>query len=439
MLRRRLQRLIVAALALASFLSCRRALRTQTVDDEIRSYLQDSRFRRRELVASLVDKSNAYSRVRLAHYASGEPGDWDALPVWNPRTEPVSSAELGQPGGAREPTPLGAAARTLALPEQEAPSRESLRTLGEQAFFRYPAQLAPGIEHVLRSSEAAVKYGLWLDPERGAGGIVRAQMADGSTAWAITCATCHASRSTGVLRIGVANDVLDWGRVAADSRDAGDPARRARLLAWGPGRLDVTTSEGTEPVRIADLRPVKWLTHLQQAATIEQRSLTSLAIRIETLIITSHNQVIRPPREIAMGLAVYLWSLAPSRSILPESPQVKRGEVLFDADCSDCHRLEGYTGPPVAAAVVGTDPRLASSKTRGTGMYRVPSLRGVGSRGPLLHDASIAGVGELFDPERTSPGYRGGRLGPGPVKGHTFGLDLTADERSDLVAFLATL
>jgi hypothetical protein len=227
--------------------------------------------------------------------------------------------------------------------------------------------------------------------------------------------------------------------MAAESHDPGDAARRERLLAWGPGRLDVSTSEGTEPIRISDLRPSKWLTHLQQTATIRQRSLTSLAIRIETLVIVSHNQVIRPPREIALGLAVYLWSFAPVRPVAPTTPEAKRGQALFEGNCRDCHDLEGYTGEPVAADIVGTDPGLALSKTRGTGKYRVPSLRGVSTRGPLLHDASLARLEDLFDPERTSPGYRGGRHGPGAVKGHAFGLDLTDHERRDLIAFLSML
>jgi mono/diheme cytochrome c family protein len=437
---RGLQRLsaAIAVLALVGG-GCHRAPRAQTLDAEIQSYLGDPRFRRRELEASLVDKSNAYSQFRLAHYASGRQGDWDALPAWNPRVEPVTSTELANPGGARERRKLGPAARSIALPIQSAASLESLRAVGREAFFRYPTQLAPGMEHVLRSPDAALQYGLWLDPEYGAGGIVRAEMADGSTAWAFTCASCHASRGAGVLRIGVANAALDLGRIAADSDGPGDAARRETLLAWGPGRLDVSTSEGTEPIRISDLRPLKWLTHLHQTATVEQRRLTSLAIRIETLIVASHDQVVRPPREIAIGLAVYLWSLAPGPLDAAMTPEAKRGRALFDAECRDCHGLEGYAGRPVPVNEVGTDPRLGLSKTRGTGMYRVPSLRGVSTRGPLLHDASLAGLGDLFDPERTGPGYRGGRHGAGAVMGHAFGLDLTLDERSDLIAFLATL
>jgi hypothetical protein len=47
-------------------------------------YLADRAFRRAALVASLVNRNNGYSRLRLAHYATGRNGDWDALPEWNP-------------------------------------------------------------------------------------------------------------------------------------------------------------------------------------------------------------------------------------------------------------------------------------------------------------------------------------------------------------------
>ena len=67
-------------------------------------------------------------------------------------------------------------------------------------------------------------------------------------------------------------------------------------------------------------------------------------------------------------------------------------------------------------------------------MYRVPSLRGVGARPTLLHDGTIPDLEALFDPARVGDDWTGGARGPGAVRGHTFGLDLTAPERADLVA-----
>ncbi len=88
---------------------------------------------------------------------------------------------------------------------------------------------------------------------------------------------------------------------------------------------------------------------------------------------------------------------------------------------------------------IGTDPLLGHSRERGTGMYRIPSLRGVSSRGPLLHDGSIATVEDLFDPRRIETLFDARRHGDGPVHGHEFGLGLSASDRAALVAYLRTL
>jgi hypothetical protein len=48
---------------------------------------------------------------------------------------------------------------------------------------------------------------------------------------------------------------------------------------------------------------------------------------------------------------------------------------------------------------------------------------------------------EWFDPARLKDDYvpKGFHMGPGPVKGHEFGLKLAADDRQALIAFLKTL
>jgi cytochrome c peroxidase len=71
-------------------------------------------------------------------------------------------------------------------------------------------------------------------------------------------------------------------------------------------------------------------------------------------------------------------------------------------------------------------------------MYRVPSLRGVGSRPLLLHDASIPSLETMFDPARTADGYTRSTRGAA-VAGHAFGLALDERARADLVAYLRSL
>ena len=103
------------------------------------------------------------------------------------------------------------------------------------------------------------------------------------------------------------------------------------------------------------------------------------------------------------------------------------------------------TIPHVIDFSVGTDPGLSLETRRGTGFYKVPSLQGVWYRGPLQHSGQVATLEEWFDPRRLEDGFvsQGGFRLPGApsgaVRGHEFGLHLSAPDRRDLIAFLRTL
>ena len=280
-----------------------------------------------------------------------------------------------------------------------------------------------------------------MDDAAGAGGLVRAQVADGSGEIAETCSTCHEAPVNGVLTVGRPNALLDSGRAILDAgATPPDGAFAAAVARWGPGRLDVTTTTGTEPVRIADLRPVRWLSYLQADATVAQLDRTVLAIRLETLIITSHQQVSRPPRMITLALAAYVASLANALPDVSAAAQASpEGARVFASTCTPCHVPPALTGPPVPLAVVGTDPMLGESAVRGTGTYRVPSLHGVGTRGPLLHDGTVPSLDAMFDPARVTPAFTGKLHGTGAVQGHPFGLDLDDGDRAALLAYLKAL
>jgi mono/diheme cytochrome c family protein len=404
-------------------------------------YLHDASYRRGELEASLVNAQNAYSALRLAHYATGSASDWDALPEWNPPTEMVAASELDAATGAAT-TALNGAGATLAIPDESALADEAaLIALGKTAFERFPAQIAPYLAVALASRATAESYGLWTDDARGVGGVVRVRMADGSVNVALTCSSCHAASGAGGIENGLSNAALDLGAAMVDGASVSfDTASASRFRAWGAGRLDVTTTAGTEPVRIADLRPVRFQSNLQQDATVRMRGETALAIRIETLLITSSGQVLRPPRAVPLALAAYLLSLG---AALPDPGLAQaasaRGAALFSARCGACHAPPRFSGPAVALATIGTDPTLGLSADRGTGTYRVPSLRGVGTRGPLLHDGTLPSLDAMFDPTRTSESFAGALHGKSAVPGHLFGLDLSDADRAALIAYLRAL
>jgi hypothetical protein len=384
-------------------------------------YLVDREFRRNALEAELVNPDNGYSRLRLSSYGLG--GGWDLLDEYNPRREPV----IGNADG-----PLSSAAMPLSLavdPEDDA----ALRALGEDAFFHYPAQLVPAAAWAL--ANGAADYGLWHDSARGIGGLQRVELDGGGVGLAVTCSTCHATIRGGTLVPGLANERLDLGQLFVDAgaiASADIPA----VAAWGRGRLDVTTTAGVEPVRIPDLRKTASQTYLQADAAVVNRDLPSLAIRIETLIIVSHQQAVRPPRIVALALASYLTSLAES---LPAPPDATApGAGVFAAHCAGCHAPPEMTGAPVSLDAIGTDPTLGRSAERGTGTYQVPSLRGVAARRLLFHDGAVDSLDTLLDPARVDPGFTGGAR-VGAVPGHLFGLDLDPSDRADLLGYLEAL
>ena len=130
--------------------------------------------------------------------------------------------------------------------------------------------------------------------------------------------------------------------------------------------------------------------------------------------------------------------------------------------CSSCHTPPHYTNnrlTPVAGfqpssqdferfdvmpQSVGTDPDLALRTRRGTGYYKVPSLKGVWYRGPFEHSGSVATLEDWFDPRRLRDDYvptgvKGYGIRTKAVKGHEFGLGLSQGDRAALIAFLKTL
>jgi hypothetical protein len=66
-------------------------------------------------------------------------------------------------------------------------------------------------------------------------------------------------------------------------------------------------------------------------------------------------------------------------------------------------------------------------------------------RGPFEHNGSIATLEDWFDSKRMNDDYvpTGWKGPPGTksraVKGHKFGLDLSAEDKAALIAFLKTL
>jgi hypothetical protein len=163
------------------------------------------------------------------------------------------------------------------------------------------------------------------------------------------------------------------------------------------------------------------------------------------------------------ALALYLYSLQPPPNPNKFDDVAARGQKVFEREgCAMCHTPPLYTNNKLTPAEgfkvpedhlkkygilpisVGTDPNLTLKTRRGTGYYKVPSLKGVWYRSMFGHNGWCATLEDWFDPRRTRDDYVPTGFKPYgartfAVKGHLFGLDVSADDKKALITFLKTL
>jgi hypothetical protein len=167
--------------------------------------------------------------------------------------------------------------------------------------------------------------------------------------------------------------------------------------------------------------------------------------------------------EQLFALALYIYSLQPPRNPNRFDEVARHGQTVFEREgCAGCHTPPLYTNNKLTLAAdfvppaghftkydilpvrVGTDPRSAMQAMRGTGYYKVPSLKGVWYRGPFEHNGSVATLEDWFDPRRlrddyVPTGFKGYGVRTRAIKGHEFGLRLSGEDKQALIRFLRTL
>jgi hypothetical protein len=163
------------------------------------------------------------------------------------------------------------------------------------------------------------------------------------------------------------------------------------------------------------------------------------------------------------ALARYLYALKPPPNPNKPTRLSDQGRRIFEREgCASCHTPPLYTNNrllpvpsfsvpaehrskyDIAKSRIDTDPALTLETRRGTGYYKVPSLLGVWYRGPFQHSGRIQTLEDWFDSARLRDDYRptgfqGRDKKPAPVRGHEFGISLSAAEKKALIAFLRTL
>lgn len=268
------------------------------------------------------------------------------------------------------------------------------------------------------------------------------------------------------------NDIHDRLKsVTQEEYEALDLAHRTSgaLLRWNGSPF--------YPAKIPDLIGIKDRKYIDHTATHLHRGIGDL-MRYAALVTSAEStqfgsyQMIshetkrprqRYPDEALFALALYIYSLQPPTNPNPFDQNARAGQGIFRREgCPNCHTPPLYTNNRVTLASgfqvpkdqpagldilnisVGTDAGLATKTRKGTGYYKIPSLKGLWYRGHYLHDGSAASLDEMFDPNRLKADHVPGGWTPlgtktRAISGHPFGLRLNDEERAQLLAFLRTL
>ena len=279
------------------------------------------------------------------------------------------------------------------------------------------------------------------------------------TSVGITCALCHStvddSLTTGIGRRldGWVNRELNVGAIISLS-PALDDALKSEFMAWGPGRYDprhhafdgmnlIPLHSPSLPVVIPPiygLRGVGFETYTGDGPIWYWNSYvgvgqmggrgTFIDPRIGLVIRQTPDRV-TPKLEELLAYQLSLEAPEPPRGSFNRFAAF-RGRLLFrnEAGCASCHQGPAFTdvlnGPNPRRPLlhdpneIGTEPEYAARSA--TGRYRTTPLRALWQHAPYFHDGSapdLPAVVEHYD--------------------QRFGLNLTAEQKADLVEYLKSL
>jgi cytochrome c peroxidase len=253
---------------------------------------------------------------------------------------------------------------------------------------------------------------------------------------AMSCATCHAPDS-------------DWqdGVATAIGRDGRILGRRTPTLlnaAWGfsffwDGRADTLEQQAVMPIEAPGEMN---LPHAEAAARIaaisSYRRAFAESYGSEGVTISTIGKAIAAfERTLVSGQAPFdRWIAGDDRAI---SRQAQRGFTLFNtrAGCSTCHVGWRFTDDGFHDIGVGRDDEGRAGVAPGVEQlrfaFKTPTLRNVDQRAPYMHDGSSRTLEDVVDFYAALPVDRPSRS-PDLSR-----IELSAQDRADLVAFLRTL
>lgn len=234
-------------------------------------------------------------------------------------------------------------------------------------------------------------------------------------------------RASQVFRDPLTNSIVLPAGGALESQSLGPPLNDVEMAHTGRDWNDVTA-------RLAASRPLALSPSIPAplAAWIGGRSYPELFAE------AFGSPEITPVR-IAMAIATYERTLISDRTpfdVRDLTPAEARGfEVFKDSDCNICHVAPLFSHDEfenIGVRPANEDPGrfIVTQRADDFGRFRSPSLRNVELRAPYMHTGglkTLEDVVEFYD--------RGGDFPP-PSRGRLRILNLTAQEKSDLVAFM---
>jgi len=266
-----------------------------------------------------------------------------------------------------------------------------------------------------------------------------------------------------------------------------DKMSNSQMAQWAAAiPAGVIARQGSSPLyppQVPDLIDVKERRYLDHSGLLKHRSIVDMmryaALNQGADDLASYGDFIPAARDFKTlpdpatrtrysdeqlyAMSLYVYSLkAPANPNKFDALAARGQKVFSEQGCALCHTPPLYTNNKLTPAdgfevspdhetkydilklSVGTDPRLTMRTRRGTGYYKVPSLKGVWYRGPFEHNGSVAMLEDWFDPKRlcddyVPTGFRGAGVTTRAVKGHEFGMKLSIEDRKALIAFLKTL
>jgi cytochrome c553 len=309
-----------------------------------------------------------------------------------------------------------------------------------------PAQVKAGIQNhtIDLTSPATTVTLLKLGAVVGVVGQV-----DGTTLTrvGITCALCHStvdnslSPGIGARLDGWPNRDLNVGAIVALLLPPTDP-RRAVYNSWGAGKYDPRFNIDGKNIPVV-IPPAFGLRHVKKEIYTGDDVVSYWNAYVAITQMHGHGHfadarigvdVNNPPDLVSSkldALRAYQFSLetpAPAGDF--DAAAATRGRVVFNstAGCARCHVGSTYTDVNAnvlhAAAEVGQDPAYALRSA--TKLYRTTPLRGLWHppqlTGPYFHDGNAATLQAVVDHYV-----------------QRFGLNLSVQQKADLVAYLRTL